>query len=112
MTLWNKIVVGTKLLFSGFESATDYALKLLNVYFSTADVSANIQKTRTTVETVLGYLRKYHRFCPVGWVTHYDKLIVAIQTVSDAFADNKLKQEEIAKAKADIQAAIEEWMKD
>ena len=112
MSLWNKMVMGTKWLFFGFESATDYALKLLNLYLCTNNVAANIQKARKYVETILGYLRKYYKFCPCGWITHYDKLLVAVQTLSDAFADNKITPEEIAKAKADIQSAIEEWMKD
>ena len=32
MNLWNKIVLGFKFFFRGFESATDYALMLLNEY--------------------------------------------------------------------------------
>ena len=112
MSFWNKIVIGAKFLFCGFESATDYALKLLNAYLRTQNIAANIQKARAYVEMVLGYMLKYKKFCPVGWVPHYEKLLVAIQTVSDTFADNQIDQGEIDRSTAAIQAAIEEWMKD
>ena len=112
LSLWNKIVIGTKMFLFGFESATDYGLKLLNVYLGSENIAANIQKARAYVNAIHGYMVKYRKFCPVGWVPHYDKLLVAIQTLNDTFADNQITQEEIGKAKADIQAAIEEWMKD
>ena len=112
MTLWNKIVVGAKILFVGFESATDYILKLLSAFLHTDGVAENVQNVRSYVDAALGYMRKYSRFCPACWVTHYDKLIVAIQTFSDAFADNEITLDEMKKAKADLMDAISEWMKD
>jgi len=112
MSLWNKIVVGVKFLFVGFESATDYILKLLSAFLCTDGVSESVQNIRGYVETALGYMRKYGRFCPACWVTHYEKLIVAIQTFSDAFADNQITLAEMKKAKSDLLDAISEWMKD
>ena len=67
MSLWNKIVIGTKFLFGGFESATDYALQLLNKYLAKDKVAANVQKAREYVENILGFLRKYQDFCPGKW---------------------------------------------
>lgn len=112
LSLWDKIAIGTRMFLFGFESATDYALKRINAYLCTENIAANVQKACAYVNAILGYMVKYRRFCPVGWVTHYEKLIVAIQTLSDAFADSQITKEEIGKATADIQAAIEEWMKD
>ena len=112
MSFWNKIVIGTKFLFRGFESATDYALKLLITYLCTEDIAANIQKARAYVEMILGYMFKYKKFCPVGWVPHYEKLLVVIQTLDDTFADNQIDKGEIYRVTDAVQAAIEEWMKD
>lgn len=112
MSLWNKIVIGTKFLFVGFESATDYALILLNKYLGKDNVAANIQKTREYVETCLGYMRKYQDFCPAKWAPHYEKVLAAVQTLNNVFEDNKVTPEELEKAIADVKAAIDEWMKD
>lgn len=112
MSLWNKIVIGTKFLFGGFESATDYALNLLNIYIGKGKVAANIQKAREYVGWILGYLRKYQDFCPGKWAPHYDKLLTAVETLDKALEDNKVTPEELDKFIADVKAAIAEWMAD
>lgn len=111
MSIWNKIVLGTKFLFGGFESATDYLLKLLNSFLSGGKVSERIQKAREFVSTILGYMKKYEKYCPAIWCTHYEKLMAAVQTLLDVFEDNQISSEELDKAVADIKAAIEAWMK-
>ena len=111
MSIWNKIVLGTKFLFVGFESATDYAIHLLNKFLGNSEVIENTQKARAYVGKILGFMRKYQRFCPVIWVKDYEALLVAVQTLSDAFEDNQLSIEEVNKAIADFKAAVEEWMR-
>ena len=111
MNLWNKIVLGTKFLFGGFESATDYLLSLLNKFLSSGKIPDRIQKAREYVASILSYMRKYEKYCPAIWASHYEKLEAAVQTLLDVFADNKVTPEELEKAVADIKAAIEEWMK-
>jgi len=111
MTLWNKIVIGTKFLFVGFESATDYTLVLLNKYLSSGNIAERVQKAREYIDSCIAFLRKYQEFCPVRWVVDYDKLLRVLQTLSDVLADNKVTSEEIQKTIADAKAAIEEWMK-
>lgn len=110
MSLWNKLVLGTKFLFGGFESVTDYLLKLLNKFLSGGKISERIQKAREYVATILGYLKKYEKFCPAIWCTHYEKLLAAVQTLLDVFADNRVTPDELDKAIADIKAAITAWM--
>ena len=110
MNFWNKIVLGTKFLFRGFESAVDYLLVLLNRFLSKGPVSERIQKARAFVATILGYMRKYEKYCPAIWVRHYEKLEAAVQTLLDVFEDNQVTPDELDKAVADIRAAIYEWM--
>ena len=112
MSLWNKIVIGTKFLFGGFEPATDYALKLLNMYIGNGKIAANIQKAREYVEWILGYLRKYQDFCPGKWVPYYDKVLTAVETLIKALEDNQFTPEELDKVIADVKAAVAEWMED
>lgn len=111
MSIWNKIVLGTQLLFGRFESATDYLLKLLNNFLSGGKIAERIQKAREYVASILGYMKKFEKYCPAIWVTHYEKLESAVQTLLDVFEDNKISSEELDKAVADIKAAIEAWMK-
>lgn len=111
MSLWNKIVLGFKFLFNGFESATDYALVLLNRFLAADGIAADVQKARAYVVTIYGYLDKYRRYCPVIWVEDYAKLLVAVKTLSDAFEDNQIDKGEIDKSIAAIKDAIAEWMK-
>lgn len=111
MNIWNKLVLGTKFLFGGFESATDYLLKLLNNFLSGGKIAERIQKAREYVASILGYMKKYEKYCPAIWVTHYEKLEAAVQTLLDVFEDGQVTAEELDKAVSDIKAAIDEWMK-
>lgn len=112
MSFWNKLTLGYKFLVGGFESATDYLLNLLNKFLAKGHTPKHIQKCREYVETVLGYMRKYADFCPGKWIPHYYKLVNAIQTLNDAFADNQITAEELDKAIEAVKAAIAEWMQD
>jgi hypothetical protein len=112
MTVWNKIVLGCKFMFGGFESATDYLLQLLNTFLAKGDTPERVQKARAYVITILAYLRKYQDFCPMVWLTHYEKLLSAVESLVDVLEDNKVSAEELAKVVSSVQAAIEEWFKD
>lgn len=112
MSLWNKIVIGTKFLFGGFESATDYVLQLLNKYLAKNKVAANVQKAREYVENILGFLRKYQDFCPGKWAPHYDKVLAAVETLTKTLEDNKITPEELDKVIAVVKNAIAEWRED
>lgn len=111
MNLWNKIMLGTKFLFGGFESATDYLLKLLNDFLKKENVAGRVQKAREFVLQILSYMKKYEKYCPAIWAPHYEKLEAAIQTLADVFEDGQVSDVEIEKAIAAVKAAIDEWMK-
>lgn len=111
MNIWNKIVLGTKFLFGGFESATDYLLKLLNELLAKGKVPERVQEIRSFVVTVLSYMKKYEKYCPAIWAPHFEKLEEAMQTLIDVFEDGQLTAEEAEKAVEALKAAIKAWMK-
>ena len=111
MNIWNKIVLGAKYLFGGFESAIDYLMGLLNEFLGRDDVAGKVQEVREFVAKILSYMKKYEKYCPAIWVTHYGKLMAAVQTLVDITEDGKVTSEELEKAIADVKAAIDEWMK-
>ena len=111
MGLWNKIVLGVKFMFGGFESATDYLLKLLNDFLNSEGVSGNVQKFREFAITIIKYLTKYEKYCPAIWANDYLRLKAAIQTIPDALEDGSLTKEEIENVIGSVKDAIENWMK-
>lgn len=111
MNWWNKLVIGAKFLFGGFESATDYVLKLLNGFLSKDNVAANVQKSREFVETMLRFLRKYEKYCPAIWANDYLRLVCVVQKLSDVFEDGKVSASELVEVTAAVQAAIADWNK-
>ena len=111
MGLWNKIVLGAKFMFGGFESATDYVLKLLNDYLSKDGIADRVQKVREFTLTALSYIKKYEKYCPAIWANDYLRLEAVIQTLVDSFEDGNLSKEEIEKTIASVKDAIDNWMK-
>lgn len=111
MNLWNKIVLGTKFLFGGFESATDYLLGLLNDFIGKENVASKIQKALEFVSTILKYMKKYEKYCPAIWASNYLKLIDVLQMLVNVLDDSKVTADEIQSAIASVKDAIDEWMK-
>jgi len=111
MNLWNKIVLGTKFLFGGFESATDYLLGLLNDFIGKENVASKIQKALEFVSTILKYMKKYEKYCPAIWASDYPKLIDVLQMFVNVLDDSKVTADEVQGAIAAVKDAIKEWMK-
>lgn len=111
MNAWNNLVLGVKFLFGGFEAATDYLLELLNSFLRKGDIADRVQKARDFVYSVLGYLRKYEKYCPSIWTKDYRKLVDVVQTLVDVFEDGQVSKAEIERAIKAVQDAIAEWMK-
>ena len=110
MNLWNRIVLGTKFLTGGFESATDYLLKLLNAFIGSGSIAGKIQGALEFVSTILKYLKKYEKYCPAIWAKDYVKLMEVLQMLVDVLDDSKVTTEEVQKAIEAVKAAISEWM--
>ena len=111
MILWNKIVLVAKFMFFGFESATDYLLKLFNDFINREDVSGNVHKVREFTLMIIKYLKKYEKYCPAIWANDYLRLESAIQAIPDATEDGSLTKEEIEKIVMSVKDVIENWMK-
>ena len=111
MNMWNKIVLGTKFIFGGFESATDYLLGLLNDFIGKENVAGKIQKALEFVSTILKYMKKYEKYCPAIWASDYLKLIDVLQMFVNVLDDSKVTADEIQVAIASVKDAIKEWMK-
>jgi hypothetical protein len=111
MNLWNKIVLGAKFLFGGFESAVDYLMTLLNEFLAKDGVAQRVQEVREFVAKILSYMEKYEKYCPAIWVPHYEKLTEAVKSLVDITEDGKITSEELEKAIAAVKAAVDEWMK-
>lgn len=111
MNLWNKIVLGTKYIFGGFESATGYLFKLLNDFLGKENVAEKVQKVYAFVATILTYLKKYEKYCPAIWANDYVLLTGTIQTLADVLADGKVSADELAKAVKAVKDAIADWNK-
>lgn len=110
MSLWNKIVFAMKFAFGGFESVTDYVLKLINDCIGNGNVAERVKQVREFVRTAISYLKKYEKYCPAIWAEDYLKLIAALQTLVDALEDGKISAEEAAAAVSAVQYAISKWM--
>ena len=110
MSLWNKIVLGTKFICGGFEAATDYVLDLLNEFLGKDNIAGRVQKIREFATTILTYLKKYEKYCPAIWAPDYLKLIAVIQTLVDVLKHDKITQEELQSTISSVQQAIQEWM--
>lgn len=111
MNAWNKIVLGIKFVFGGFEAAIDYLLKLLNEILKIDNVAGRVQQVREFVVTILSYMKKYEKYCPAIWVDDYLKLMSIIQLLVDVFEDGKVDPNELEKAIEAVRDDIEEWMK-
>lgn len=111
MSIWNKIVLGAKFMFGGFESATDYLLGLLNSFLGKEGVAGKLQKTVEFVSTIVKYMKKYEKYCPAIWSADYVKLMSVVQVLVDVFEDGKVDSAEIQKAIDEVKSAIDDWMK-
>lgn len=111
MNLWNKIVIGTKFLFGGFESVTDYLLKLLNQFLSNDRVIEKIQRLRSFTSSALKFLRKYEKYCPAIWAGDFARLLGVVQLLVDSLQDSKFTKDEIYSAIEAVKKAIEDWNK-
>ena len=112
MNIWDKLIVGIKVIFCGFESATDYLFKLLNNWLSDPDIAVKVETYYGKAVSVYSFLVKYQRFCPAAWMDAYKETLVAVKNLIDVFADGKVEQKEIQDAIEGFKKAYEAWLKD
>lgn len=109
MSFWQKITVGVKFLFGGFESATDYLFDILNQWLLADDVSQKVYEYQAKARQVYDLLVKYNEYCPVKWVDAYAQTLEAVKVVVDAFEDAQITEEEVKKAVEGFKKAYELW---
>lgn len=113
MSIWQKIVTGTKFLFGGFDSAVDYLLNVvLNPYLTVETVAAKVKRAYEVALSVYGMLMKYADYCPACWRKYYDAVLTSLDAMVETFADGIVEREEIANVISAVQTARLEWNKD
>lgn len=95
MSTWQKVVVGVKFFFGGFDCAISYILKYLNDYLEKEDVAKNVQAAYATIMSVLRTTEKYIKYCPTAWLNEYYALRGAIADCAAILYDGKITEEEV-----------------
>lgn len=112
MNLWQKLTLGCKFLFGGFESATDYLLGILNGWLTKPTTAEMVSEIYRKAASILALLNKYSCFCPAKWLAEWNATLGAVENVVAAFADGKVTPEETAAAVAGFKSAYDAWMQE
>lgn len=112
MNLWNKITIGAKFLFGGWESALDYLLGYLNDYLARPDVADKVVKLRETCSWALDWLLKLKTYVPTKWRNEYDAVTDVVADVISAANDGKITVEEVKALGASFADAKAKWEAD
>jgi hypothetical protein len=112
MNLWNKITLGSKFLFGGWESALDYLLGFLNTYLAKDGVSEKVTKVRETCVWVLDWLLKLRVYVPTKWHNEYNAITDVVADVIAVSRDNRITAAEIKALAASFAEAKQMWDED
>lgn len=100
-----------KYLFSGFDSAVQYALDVLNA--ALADVPAGdrakVQAALNVAKKTLSVLGAMSWLCPVKWQTAYGKTIDAVAETVKALEDLSITVDELKAVRDGFAAAVAAW---
>ena len=112
MNLWNKITLGTKFLFGGWESALDYLLGFLNDYLAKDGVADKVAKVRDTCAWALNWLLKLQNYVPVKWQVEYRAVLDVVADVIAVANDGKLTAAELTALAESFKEAKRKWEED
>lgn len=112
MNLWNKITLGTKFLFGGWECALDYLLDFFNSYLAKDGVASKVDKARETAAWALDWMLKIKIYIPHKWRGEYDTITSIIADVISVANDGKLTTEEVKALGAAFAEAKAKWDED
>ena len=112
MSFLNKITLGTKFLFGGWESALDYLLGFLNDYLARDNVAAKVDKVRKTCSWALDWLLKLRAYVPEKWRTEYSIIVDIIADVIAVANDGKLTADEMRGLAQSFSDAKLKWEED
>lgn len=112
MSFWNKITIGAKFLFGGWESALDYLLGFLNDYLAKADVAAKVKEVHSTALWALDWLLKLSAFIPEKWRDEYAIIMSLVGDIVAVAKDGKVEAKELTALAESFKEAKEKWDED
>ena len=100
-----------KLVFSGFGSAVEYVLEIINNSLSkiSSENKTKVQAVLNIARNALAILNAVTWLCPVKWQTAYMKTLDSVQTVVDALSDLTLTIDELHSVQEKFADAIAAW---
>lgn len=112
MNFWNKVTIGTKFLFGGWESALDYLLDFLNGYLSKPNVSENVKKVYDTAKWALDWMLKLQSYVPEKWKNESGAIISVIHNILLVVEDGKIHTDELKVLTNAFYDAKAKWYED
>lgn len=112
MSIWNKLTLGTKFLFGGWESALDYLLGFLNGYLAKPNIAGKVEKVRDTAAWALDWLLKLGEHVPAKWRNEYGAVTDVVADVIAVANDGKLTAAELAGLATSFKEAKAKWDED
>lgn len=112
MNLWNKLTLGTKFLFGGWESALDYLLGFLNDFLAKPNIAGKIAKVRDTAVWALDWLFKLKIYVPTKWHNEYNAVVDVVADVIAVANDGKLTTAELTGLATSFAEAKAKWEAD
>lgn len=112
MNFWNKITIGCKFLFGGWESALDYLLGFLNDYLAKPGVADKVKQVYDTATWALNWLLKLKVYIPVKWRGEYGIITDVVADVVSVAGDGKITVDEIKALAASFAEAKTKWEED
>lgn len=109
MNIWNKLTLGTKFLFGGWESALDYLLRFLNDYLAKDGVAEKVTKVRETCAWALDWLLKLRVYIPTKWHNEFNAITDIVADVIAVANDGKLTAAELTALAASFAEAKKMW---
>lgn len=97
---------------SAFEGIVEYVLDVLNTWLACDVVANKVMRIHSVALKAYQTLVKYRGWCPLKWVSAYDKTLGAVSTVIVTFDDGRLEQSELKKCADDFRLAYAEWFAD
>lgn len=112
MTLWNKITIGCRFLFGGWESALDYLLGFLNDYLAKPSVAEKVKEVHDTARWALNWMLKISAYIPEKWRDEYAIIMNLIGDIVAVAADGKVEAKELSDLIETFRKAKEKWDED
>ena len=109
MSFWQKLTMGTKFLFGGWESALDYLLGFLNEFLSKPNVAGKVEKVRETCAWALDWLLKLKTYVPTKWRNEYDAVTDVVADIIAVANDGQLTTEELKNLAVSFSDAKAKW---